>query len=73
MLALMTFATFILIYIPGLIFLYIWTGATIGITQLIMIGMIPYIAVDVVKAIISALIAKGITPKKSYAKEIDMI
>lgn len=71
MFAMMIFATFILIYIPGLIFLYFWTGATVGIAQLIMIGMVPYIGIDVIKAIISALIAKGITPKRSYANEID--
>ena len=69
MFALMLFATFILIYIPGLIFLYIWMGSSIGIAQLLMIGMIPYIVVDVIKAIITAVIAKGITPKRSYAKE----
>jgi len=73
MFALMIFATFILIYIPGIIVLYFWMGMSIGILQLLMIGVIPYIAVDIIKAIITASIAKGITPKKSYAKEIDLI
>jgi len=45
MLALMLFATFVLIYIPGLIQLYLWMGASIGIWELLMIGMIPYMKV----------------------------
>lgn len=72
MLALMTIATFIMIYIPGLIVLYIWMGSSIGIIELIMIGMAPYIAVDIIKAVIVAFIAKGITPKKSYIKEFSI-
>jgi biotin transport system substrate-specific component len=72
MLTLMLFATFVLIYLPGLIQLYLWTGASIGIFELLMIGMIPYIAADVIKAIVAASIAKAITPKKSYGREVDV-
>jgi len=72
MLALMLFATFVLIYIPGLIQLYLWMGASIGIWELLMIGMIPYIAADVIKAVIAASIAKGITPKRAYGGEADI-
>jgi biotin transport system substrate-specific component len=71
MLALMLFATFALIYIPGLIQLYLWMGASIGIWELLMIGMIPYIAADITKAVVVALIAKGITPKRAYGGEVD--
>lgn len=72
MFALMLFATFVLIYIPGLIQLYLWMGASIGIWELLMIGMIPYIAADVIKAVIAASIAKGITPKRAYGGEADI-
>jgi biotin transport system substrate-specific component len=72
MFALMLFATFVLIYIPGLIQLYLWMGASIGIWELLMIGMIPYIAADVIKAVIVASIAKGITPKRAYGREADI-
>jgi len=72
MLALMTITTFILIYIPGLIVLYIWMGSSIGIIELIMIGMAPYIAVDIIKVVIAAFIAKGITPKRSFIKEFSI-
>lgn len=71
MLALMLFSTFLLIYIPGLIQLYFWLGASIGIIELLMIGMIPYITSDIIKAIIAAFIARGITPKIAYANEAD--
>jgi biotin transport system substrate-specific component len=73
MLALMLFATFVLIYVPGLIQLYFWMGTSIGIWELLMVGMIPYIAADIIKAVIAASIAKGITPKRSYGREVDAI
>ena len=72
MLSLMLFATFVLIYVPGLIQLYLWMGASIGIIELLTIGMVPYIAADAIKAIIAASIAKGITPKRAYGEEADI-
>ena len=67
----MLFATFFLIYIPGLIWLYIWSGATLNLTSLFTMCVLPFIAADVVKAIIASTIATTITPKTSYAREID--
>jgi len=72
MFSLMLFATFALIYIPGLIWLYFSTGASVSVFELLIIGMIPYIAADIIKAFIAASIAKFITPKKSYGKEVDI-
>ena len=72
MFLLMIFATFTLIYIPGLIWLYYSTGATFSIYQLLIIGMIPYITADIIKAVIAASVTKVITPKKSYGKEVDV-
>jgi biotin transport system substrate-specific component len=71
MLILMLFSTFVLIYIPGLIQLYLWMGTTIGIWELFTLAVIPFIAADVIKAIIAAIIATGITPKIAYGKEVD--
>lgn len=71
MLTLMFFSTFVLIYIPGLIQLYLWMGASIGIWELLTMAVLPFIAADILKAIIAAGIASGITPKIAYGKEVD--
>ena len=75
MLPLMLFANFTLIYIPGLIVLYLWwTTAigSIGIIELLAVGMIPFIIGDVIKVVAAAGIAKGILPKISYGQEVDI-
>ena len=73
MLSIMLFATFVLIYIPGLIQLYLWTGATIGLGELLMMSVIPFVAADLIKAVIAATIATSITPKRAYGREVDSI
>lgn len=72
MMVLMFFSIFVLIYIPGLIYLYIYTGATLSITELLTMCVLPFLAADLVKAIVAASIATSITPKVSYANEIDI-
>jgi biotin transport system substrate-specific component len=72
MMLLMFFSTFILIYIPGLIYLYIYTGTILGVTELLTMCVLPFIAADFIKAVIAAGIATSITPKASYAKEVDI-
>jgi biotin transport system substrate-specific component len=66
-LGLMLFANFMLIYIPGLIMLGIWTesttGATIGLWNLLLIGAIPFIIGDLFKIGGAAALTKMITPK----------
>lgn len=75
MLGLMLFASFVLIYGPGLLQLNLWLAnvkgqpATFG--QLLTMGAIPFLAGDATKAVIAALIARGITPKATYGKEVD--
>jgi biotin transport system substrate-specific component len=71
LLGIMLFSTFALIYLPGLIWLYVWMGASIGIWQLLTMAVLPFIVVDIIKAGIAAGIASGITPKNAYGKEID--
>jgi biotin transport system substrate-specific component len=75
MLGLMLFANFVLIYGPGLMQLGLWLNiiksqpASFG--HLLMIGAVPFIAGDITKAVTAAFIARTITPKKSYGKEVD--
>ncbi len=75
MLGLMFFSSFILIYGPGLLQLNLWLTnvkgepATFG--ELMTMGAIPFIAGDATKAVIAALIARGITPRAAYGKEVD--
>jgi len=75
MLGLMLFANFVLIHIPGLVQLHFWlsmiNGEAVILSQLLMIGTIPFIAGDVTKAVIAAAITRGITPKHAYNGEID--
>jgi len=75
MFGLMLFANFILIYVPGLLQLGLWTnfikGETVPFTTLLMMGAIPFIAGDITKAVLAAAIARGITPKSAYNGEAD--
>jgi biotin transport system substrate-specific component len=75
MFGLMLFANFILIYGPGLLQLNLWLtnikGTPVAFGELLTLGAIPFIAGDVIKAVTAALIVRGITPKKAYAKEAD--
>ncbi|MFC1941656.1 biotin transporter BioY [Chloroflexota bacterium] len=75
MLGLMLFANFILIYVPGLLQLGLWInlvkGDTVSLTSLLMIGAVPFIAGDVVKAFLAAIVARGVTPKIAYNNEVD--
>jgi len=72
MLLLMLFSTFVLIYLPGLIQLYIWSGYTLNLISLISMAVLPFIFADIIKVLIAAGIASGLTPKNSYGKEIDL-
>ncbi|OGO29872.1 MAG: BioY protein [Chloroflexi bacterium RBG_16_56_11] len=75
MLGLMLAANFILIYVPGLLQLGLWLDMVKGqpatFSGLMMMGAIPFIAGDVTKAVIAALIARGVTPKAAYGREVD--
>jgi biotin transport system substrate-specific component len=75
MLGLMFFASFFLIYGPGLLQLGLWLdlvkGEPVPFGQLLTMGAIPFIAGDAVKCAVAALIARGITPKAAYGREIE--
>ena len=72
MIFLMLFSTFILIYIPGLIQFYIWSNAAFSISEMIVMCVLPFILADIIKSVIAALIATGISPKTSYGQEVDI-
>jgi biotin transport system substrate-specific component len=75
MLGLMLFASLVLIYVPGLIWLGLWLKLAAGtpVTAVTILGMgaIPFIAGDITKAVLAAAIARGITPKLAYNNEAD--
>jgi biotin transport system substrate-specific component len=70
MLGLMLLANFVLIYIPGLIWLGLWLNTVSGtpatVATVVTMGAIPFIAGDIIKAILAAATAKSITPKSAY-------
>jgi biotin transport system substrate-specific component len=72
MIGIMVFANFVLIYIPGLINLGVWSymikGSMPSISSLLWIGCIPFVLGDIVKIIAAASIVKLITPKESFDK-----
>jgi len=75
MLGLMLFANFILIYVPGLIWLGLWlklvAGTSATFVAVLGMGVIPFIAGDITKAVLAASIARGVTPKLAYNGEVD--
>ena len=75
MLALMLFANFVLIYVPGLLLLGLWLksvgGGAVTFTTLLSMGAIPFIPGDITKAVMAAALARGITPKRAYDGEVD--
>ena len=75
MLALMLFANFVLIYVPGLLLLGLWlksvTGEPVTFATLLGMGAIPFIPGDITKAVMAAALARGITPKSAYNGEVD--
>ena len=86
MLGLMLFANFILIHVSGLIWLShfpyeAWLGASSvlglgpyegrSLLALLMVGTIPFIIGDVIKAVAAAAMTLGVTPKQAYNGEVD--
>lgn len=69
MLGLMLTANFVLIYIPGLLQLYLWlnlvSGSTVSVYAVLGMGLLPFIAGDIIKAIAAGGAAWGLMPKQS--------
>jgi biotin transport system substrate-specific component len=74
MLGLMLVANFVFIYVPGLVWLGLWLNATVGVEGIgavLTIGAAPFVIGDITKAVLAALAARGMTPKKAYNGEAD--
>lgn len=75
MVLLMLFANFVLIFVPGLMVLYLYytsISGPIGIVELLSYGLMPFVFGDIIKVVAAAGIANGITPKIAYGKEVDI-
>lgn len=75
MLGLMFFSNFFIIFIPGLIQLALWLnivkGESPSIMEILTMGFFPFLIGGVIKTLLAALVATGITPKKAFKNEID--
>ncbi|MFH1003691.1 MAG: biotin transporter BioY [Chloroflexota bacterium] len=75
MLGLMLLANFVLIYLPGLVWLGLWLDVVKGtpatLVTLLGMGALPFIPGDITKAVLAAAVARGITPKTAYNGEQD--
>jgi biotin transport system substrate-specific component len=67
MLGLMLFASFVLVYGPGLLQLHLWLvnvkGQAVTLGQLLTMGAVPFLAGDAVKVVTAAIVARAITLK----------
>jgi biotin transport system substrate-specific component len=69
MFGLMAAATVALIYVPGVIWLYLWLGMigqTATLASAITMGVAPFLAGDLVKTVAAAAVARVITPGRDY-------
>ena len=74
MFGLMAAASVILIYVPGAVWLALWlgmAGKTITFASVIAMGVLPFIAGDIVKTMTAAAIARAATPKRAFDGETD--
>lgn len=75
MLAVLFFANFILIHVPGLVFLSLWfqriKGEILPLDKVFALGTLPFIPGDIFKIFLAAFLAKSIAPKKSFNGEVD--
>jgi biotin transport system substrate-specific component len=71
-LGLMLFASLVIIYVPGLIWLGIWLhvvkGQAVTFSSILLAGALPFIGGDIAKSVAAALIARSITPRADYRK-----
>jgi biotin transport system substrate-specific component len=69
MFGLMALASVLLIYIPGVIWLYLWLGfigQTPTLASVIAMGVAPFLAGDLIKTAAAAAAARVITPGRDY-------
>jgi biotin transport system substrate-specific component len=69
MFGLMAAASVLLIYVPGAVWLALWlgmAGQTVTFASVMAMGVLPFIAGDVVKTMAAAAVARLVTPKQTY-------
>jgi biotin transport system substrate-specific component len=70
MLGLMLFASIVIVYVPGVIWLGLWlkyaVGTAVSFSALMAMGVYPFIAGAILKSVAAASVAKIITPKSDY-------
>lgn len=76
MFALMILANFGIVFGFGLLQLYGWlsfTGASVDIWSLMLMGLIPFLIGDTIKIGIAAGIASSLMPKQAFGNEVDVV
>jgi biotin transport system substrate-specific component len=72
MIGLMLFASLVIIYLPGLVWLGVWLNLVsvtpTSITAVIAMGAVPFIVGDVLKSVLAAVTARAIMPKEDYSR-----
>jgi biotin transport system substrate-specific component len=72
MFGLMLFASLVIVYLPGLLWLGIWLnlikGSPNGVISIISLGAVPFIAGDILKTGLAAALAIKFLPEKSSAR-----
>ncbi len=72
MFGLMLFAAVIIVYVPGLLWLGLWLnlvkGTPADVLSILSLGAVPFIAGDILKTGLAAVVAVKILPRKSSAK-----
>ncbi len=72
LLGLMLFADFVLVFGPGLLQLHLWLGlagkGTIGLFQLLTMGLLPFIPGDIFKVVAAAGAAWAVSSKKEFRR-----
>ncbi len=72
MFGLMAAASVFLIYVPGAVWLALWlgmAGKTVTFASVMAMGVLPFIAGDIIKTMAAAAIGHAVTPKQSYTDE----
>jgi len=68
LLGLMTLAGILLVYLPGLLWLKLWTGllgSSLGWGEVLAMGVLPFIAGDLLKVIAAAALARAVLPRRA--------
>lgn len=63
MLGLMLFASLVLVYVPGVLWLKFWLGGSASFASLFAMGVAPFIVGDIIKSVAAAGIARAMLPR----------